>query len=392
MKQLQIPAQLSIKNKHDFEWQLFYENMMRSRFLAQILIIFQVLLIIFHFLSSNTIFTAYFYMYSFLICVGISMLVLIRCFEKGDIHDTSRVKRFTHGLYTLVFTFLLWGAVLALIDQQDYGNVMAFVVNTMAISLLYHTSSRLFLSLFTIPTAVLIIGLPLFQASSNIIAGHYINLSIFLFFCWLVSKMLYTSNYRNFHSKVLLEQTNEQLELAIKKLKQLSIIDELTAIPNRRGFEEYIQQATSDQNRQQLSIFLLDIDSFKQYNDYYGHLAGDHVIRDVAQQIHACVDTSVGIAARYGGEEFIVAVFHAAQSEMHQLGEQLRTGVENLQIPHIQSANSTVVTISLGLATAHIETVRDIQQLIKQADDMLYKAKENGRNRLEVFRKEYASK
>jgi diguanylate cyclase (GGDEF)-like protein len=178
---------------------------------------------------------------------------------------------------------------------------------------------------------------------------------------------------------------NLQLNQAVEQLKQLSIIDELSQIPNRRGFDEYIQKYIGLSNKeQQLSILMIDIDAFKLYNDHYGHVAGDKIIQEVAGQIQACINPMTSLAARFGGEEFIVATFNMPTSEVGQLGEDIRAAVERLQIPHHSSPVSNVVTISLGLATVEITQATDIKQLIDQADQMLYLAKQNGRNRMEI--------
>ncbi|MFF5995934.1 diguanylate cyclase [Lysinibacillus sp. KU-BSD001] len=400
MKLLDIRERLSNDKQKELEWQLFYENMMRSKLFAKVVIVFEVLLILMNVFSPDEIFNPYFFMYITLLLLALVMLVYISIFEKGDIHEESRFKKFQKGLHVLVFLFLLWGAVLTLVDQHSYGHIMAFVVNAMCVSILFHASNTVFFRLFTIPVIVLVGGLPFFQVSEEVLVGHYINLAVFLFFCWLAAKMLYTSYYRNFCNKVLLEESNEklaqnmeenihinlQLEQAVKQLKQLTTMDELSQIPNRRGFDEYIQKYIERiDTKQRLSIIMLDIDSFKLYNDYYGHVAGDSIIREVAQQIHAYIDPTISLAARYGGEEFIIATFNVPVSDVQRLGEKIRIAIERLQIPHKESSISNVVTISLGLAAGDITQEADIKVLIEKADQMLYKAKQTGRNRLEIW-------
>lgn len=399
MNLLNIPNQLSIHKQKELEWQLFHENIMRSKLFAKIVILFEAILILINVLSSDQVFNKYFIMYVILMVLAIVMYVFILKYEKGDIHEEARCKKFQIGLNFLVSLFLLWGSIITLIDQQDYGHIMAFVVNAMCVSILFYTSQRLFSRLFVIPVIVLIGGLPFFQASKDVWIGHYVNLAVFLFFCWLASKIIYTSYYRNFCNKVLLEESNGKLEenmeenirinvqlkQAVEQLKQLSIIDELSRIPNRRGFDEYIQKYIGISDKaQQLSILMIDIDAFKLYNDSYGHLAGDRVIREVAGQIQACINPMMSLAARFGGEEFIVATFNRPTSEVGQIAEDIRVAVERLQIPHHSSPVSNVVTISLGLATGEITQATDIKMLIEQADQMLYIAKQNGRNRVEI--------
>lgn len=404
MNLLNIPNQLSIHKQKELEWQLFYENIIRSKLFAKIVILFEAILILWNVLLSNQLFNKYFIMYVILMVLAIVMYVFILKFEKGDIYEEARCKKFRNILNFLVCLFLLWGSVIALFDQESYGNIMAFVVNAMCVSILFYTSQRLFSRLFVIPVIVLLGGLPFFQASKDVLVGHYVNLSVFLFFCWLASKIIYTSYYRNFCNQVLLEESNEklaenmeenvrinfQLKQAVDQLKQLSIIDELSQIPNRRGFDEYIHKYIGISDKaQQLSILMIDIDAFKLYNDNYGHLAGDRIIREVAGQIQACINPMMSLAARLGGEEFIVATFNRPISEVAQIAEDIRAAVERLQIPHDKSPVSNVVTISLGLATGEITQATDIKMLIEQADQMLYIAKQNGRNRVEISNEKF---
>ena len=129
---------------------------------------------------------------------------------------------------------------------------------------------------------------------------------------------------------------------------------------------------------------MMDIDAFKLYNDNYGHVKGDKIIYKVAQAIQQCIDLQTSIAARYGGEEFIVAAINKSDSEIYETAERIRQAIEDLQIPHGYSPVSNVITFSLGVATCNIANRQDLKQLIEQADQMLYKAKRNGRNQVAV--------
>lgn len=399
MSLVSIQNELSIHKQKDLEWQLFYENITRSKLFAKIVILFEAILILRNVLLADQLFNIHFIMYVILLGSSTLMLVFILRFEKGDIYDEARCKKYQKCLHILVSIFLLWGAVMTLIDQQSYGHVMAFVVNAMCVSILFYTSKRSFFQIFSVPVIVVIGGLPFFQESQAVMIGHYVNLSVFLFFCWLASKIIYTSYYKIFSDQMLIEESNQklaekmeenvrinlQLNEAVEQLKQLSTIDELSQISNRRGFDEYIQKyAGLSNNTQQLSILMMDIDAFKQYNDSYGHVAGDRIIREVAEQIQACINPMTSIAARFGGEEFIIAAFNMPPSEVGRMGEDIRVAVEGLQIPHLSSPVSNVVTISLGVATADITQATDSKLLIEQADQMLYVAKQNGRNRVEI--------
>lgn len=397
MNLLQVEHKLSPEKLIQLHQQLFYENSMRSKLFAKIVIVFESILLIRNFVLADSPINTYSVMYMTLLVLAIGMLLFITTYEKRLIYEERRATSYQIGLHILVSIFLLWGSVLTLIDQAHYGQVMAFVVNAMCVSILFNIHKGVFLQLFAVPVAVLFIGLPFFQPSSDVVVGHIINLTVFLFFCWLASKIIYTSYYRNFYNKVLLEQSNEQLEMqivenksiniqlqqAIEQLKEISVSDELSKIPNRRGFFEHIQlRLDTLKQPEKISIIMMDIDAFKLYNDNYGHVEGNHIIYKVAQVIQQCIDLQTSIAARYGGEEFIVAAINKSDNEIYETAERIRQAIEDLQIPHAYSPVSNVVTFSLGIATCKIANHQDLKQLIEHADQILYKAKQNGRNQV----------
>ncbi|WP_169907541.1 GGDEF domain-containing protein [Priestia abyssalis] len=396
----------SAEQKQLLRQHLFNENIQRCKLFAKIVILFEALLIAMNMGSSyalnGSLFTwnVYIVMYVLLLSASVFMLLYIRAFEQKETYTSQQYNRFRAGLLSLVVFFLVWGAVVTLFDQRGYGHVMAFAINFMCVSILFHASNRTILCLYILPVAVLIIGLPFFQSSSTVLMGHYINLSVFLFFCWLASRMLYWSYSANFYNRMLLTETNENLAIKIQenekinaqladaneRLKQLTLIDELTKIPNRRGFHQYIKQAFHHpKGTRKLSILMIDIDAFKPFNDNYGHLKGDIVIESVAQAIKRCVDSANSIAARFGGEEFIVAMFDADPLKVYQIAEAIRLSVFELNIPHDYSPVSPYVTASIGAVTEEIISEEEVEQLIAHADDALYKAKTQGRNRVENF-------
>lgn len=298
---------------------LFKENIQRCKLFASIVILFEAILLGMNMaetyatkqilVDGNT----YFILYITLVIMASTMLLLIRWFER----QVSRNKWAKPVLLSLVSLFLVWGAIVTLVDQKEYGHVMAFVVNFMCVSILFHATNKIMLAIYTPAILVLGIGLPIVQPSSTIVMGHFINLTVFLFFCWLASRMLYRSYATNYISELLLKESNNSLAEKIKenekmndKLKELSMLDELTGISNRRGFYQYIESALAHSPQERpLSILMIDIDAFKPYNDHYGHLQGDQVIQAVGQVLTRVVDAPSSIAARFGGEEFIVALF-----------------------------------------------------------------------------------
>lgn len=176
---------------------------------------------------------------------------------------------------------------------------------------------------------------------------------------------------------------SRQLKSA-KSMLRLAFIDSLTGLPNRRYYNQHVQKEWQHAMRHQypLSIIMLDIDFFKNYNDAEGHTAGDKCLIKLARVLKLHFKRSEDIVCRYGGEEFcVVAACNAEQGVA--LAEKLRVAVEKRQLRHPNSPISRYVTLSLGVATAIPNDLITPGQLLDLADKALYRAKHNGRNRVE---------
>jgi diguanylate cyclase (GGDEF)-like protein/PAS domain S-box-containing protein len=195
----------------------------------------------------------------------------------------------------------------------------------------------------------------------------------------------------------LLEQITRQLAIAIKqaelyhtieesnkKLKELTVIDSLTGIANRRKFDEYLESEWLRLAREKspLSLILCDIDYFKLYNDTYGHQFGDRCLQQVAQAIKKTVKRPADLTARYGGEELAVILPNTTPEGAAKVAENIRQQIQNLKIPHSKSTVDSYVTLSIGVAGCIPEHGLPTEDLLTQADRNLYKAKETGRNRV----------
>lgn len=177
-----------------------------------------------------------------------------------------------------------------------------------------------------------------------------------------------------------------ELKEANKKLALLSSTDGLTGIANRRTFDETLRKEWDRCQREQvpLSLIMFDIDHFKLYNDTYGHDGGDDCLRKVAKAAEKVAQRPGDLTARYGGEEFGVVLPHTNQEGALLIAEHVRSSIEKLCIPHKNSMVSNVVTSSVGVATCLPKVGISAEFLLKQADQALYLAKNNGRNRVEI--------
>ncbi len=190
---------------------------------------------------------------------------------------------------------------------------------------------------------------------------------------------------------MLEEKITELIELKETNwmLENLSLMDELTGIPNRRNFNQYlnIQWANCAFAKSHLSLIMIDIDNFKAYNDNYGHLMGDECLVLVAKTIMETSQRPLDLAFRYGGEEFTVLLPNTDLDGSLLIAEKIRKNIEGLEINHEHSKIAKVVTVSLGVATILPDYLFLFHKFIENADECLYKAKSDGRNKIigEIF-------
>lgn len=186
---------------------------------------------------------------------------------------------------------------------------------------------------------------------------------------------------RNITERKLVEQ---QLQEANLLLQELSMKDGLAGVWNRRAFDARLEIKWSRAlaNQTPLSLILLDIDYFKAYNDTYGHQEGDDCIRKVATAIDKILKLTGRKVFRYGGEEFGILLPETDHASAVDLAERIRAAIADLQLPHSESNIAEHVTISLGLATIIPTSSDSAVQFIETADQALYKAKQEGRNRV----------
>jgi two-component system chemotaxis family response regulator WspR len=179
-----------------------------------------------------------------------------------------------------------------------------------------------------------------------------------------------------------LRESQQQLMLANLELQRLILADGLTGLSNRRHCDEYLTAEWEHSLRRQspLSVLMIDVDDFKKYNDHYGHLAGDEVLRQVANTIRANCLRTTDLAARFGGEEFIMVLDTPSLTYAEEVATKLCRDVQALQLEHEGSSTSTFVTVSVGGAMAIPREGYNPADLVHAADEALYEAKRMGKN------------
>jgi two-component system, cell cycle response regulator len=185
-------------------------------------------------------------------------------------------------------------------------------------------------------------------------------------------------------SMIQRKQAEELLKKANQELERLATFDWLTQIPNRRCFDEYLFQEWRRMGREQesLSLILCDVDYFKLYNDHYGHQEGDDCLQQVAQALRRAVRCPADLVARYGGEEFAVILPNTEGESAVIVAERIREEIKKLKIIHSYSKVSEYITLSLGVSCLIPTQYNSPEPLVSWADQALYEAKKQGRDRV----------
>ena len=162
--------------------------------------------------------------------------------------------------------------------------------------------------------------------------------------------------------------------------------DALTGIANRRHFDIFLEKEWMRAARDQtcISVLLIDVDRFKAYNDYYGHINGDECLRQVVSALRSVVTRATDLLARYGGEEFVVVLPSTDATGASQMAEWIRLAVEQRRLPHPGNPPHSVITLSIGCATFIPHPQITHLHLLESADRALYRAKSSGRNRIQL--------
>ncbi len=194
-------------------------------------------------------------------------------------------------------------------------------------------------------------------------------------------------------SKIITQKSNElkkkimELEKLEEELYHITRTDQLTGVTNRRGFDESLDLVwrRAIRSKKLVTLLMIDIDNFKNYNDTYGHVEGDVCLKKVAHKIDETLQRPYDQVARYGGEEFVVVMPDTDVEGGRKIANEIRQGIEGMNIKNSIDGDVSVVTVSIGLACMTPALGEVKKTLVERADEALYEAKDNGRNRCFIY-------
>jgi diguanylate cyclase (GGDEF)-like protein len=294
---------------------------------------------------------------------------------KGPV--SSREVRPFHHMACLCMAALaqILGAVQAGVSFESGPGLSVYVMTVMVVAAFLKVRFPQSLAVY-LPGCLTLILIVRFQGRTGVhIQADLINAILTAFLGALLSQLIYIRKVREYLDLGMIQKQRE-------KFRRLSFIDPLTGIPNRR----FLDQALSDEwrrayrNQGVLSAIMIDVDYFKKFNDTYGHLEGDQCLIKVARALEDCLGRSGDTLARYGGEEFAALLPETPALGASEVAEKMRRAVESLGIEN-KGAPQGRLTISLGVCCQNPAKKKGPSALIKSADQALYTAKREGRNR-----------
>ena len=354
-------------------------NIVKAKITAITFILLEVMMIVIHFIANkDTLFVApHLYYGSMYILMLFVMIAFLAVFTKLGTDVPKHIAGIRYlGVFFVSF-ILMWCAGISLLDQLRSGQVIVYVVAIIAVAITPLMSPVTLLLTYLLIHTLFLIVMPYFQESTELLFINSVNTTTFVVMSWAIAYMRYKRAIEEFNNRQIMLRKNDALQEANQRLEVLSRTDALTGVFNRLSFETRIKDEWNRCKRHsiELSLIAVDIDLFKEFNDNYGHPAGDSCIKQIAEVLMACAKRSSDMVARSGGEEFIILLPHLDGESALKLAERMRHGVEAVGVPHLYSGISDRVTISLGTNTIIPTDESSIEEFINDADKALYKAK-----------------
>ena len=358
-------------------------NLERMKLILIIFIIVEILFILFNDIpylinhSSNVIWndSKYFILHSLNVIVSFVGLILIKVLTKYSKNKFRLMNKLL--IPTLTILILSSMAMINALDQAKPGNVSSvFIANLIIFSSIIMLRAPLNLAVYSIPFLAYLSGLVIFQNDINLLVTNIINGLIFFLAIIIISTGIYNSNYEKIAQNIILREINT-------KLNYISSHDSLTKLLNRRSFSNHVSEKMRivGKTKKIATLILIDVDHFKHVNDKFGHSVGDMVLKEVSNIIIKHIKTT-DLATRWGGEEFLIFLFESSINEAYVLAENIRQEIQNKVI--VTDKFQIQITASFGISLLKDNFSKSFDTSFKSADVALYKAKNQGRNRIVI--------
>ncbi len=377
-----VPQQL----KEEFNIQCSRHNakLFRPALLALAIVEFMIILIQYTRYQSDLFTKIYFFIYVTVCIVSLLFSGFYYFKEKSKLEPIQPITD------TLVTITILAAAIFMSVNELEgeFPQTTVFIVATFIIVTVVHLKLLLSQSLIILGNIILVVSTLFLDITESIFIGNLLNCLFLTIICCATNLTLYNSRVEKFIQKKELEKAttnlqiaNMELEIQNKELESVAMTDALTGVLNRRSFDMLLHvlwhQALSAHS--QIAMIFIDIDYFKLYNDYYGHLEGDECLKKISTTINSALRRSSDSVFRYGGEEFAVLLPGLDTESAKDIADTINQAVSDLNL--FNHSTNSVVTCSCGIHSMIPDSSTKSDDLLARADKALYHAKQIGRNR-----------
>ena len=325
--------------------------------------------------------------YTLIISVNVLWHIICKKYEQEK--TPSTIKKLEQVTNFYIYAMLISGAIITISNNLIFNDLMMYTLIMLICSSYFVLKKQQIVRPMIAASLLIFLGFYLTIGYNDEFVTKVAYIAILNPIAYVVSRSFYNSFNKSIRTRLkLLREMEErkkvmrQLRDANRQLKLQSSLDPLTQISNRRAVNEYMKQL-SDQTTKgsfMLSTIMLDVDYFKQYNDTYGHLAGDEVlikVGDILQQLSEQYNVFV---ARWGGEEFMIVLMNTDERKLQMICETILRRVEFLNVEHKTSLVSDRLTVSIGAHSVTVQKPSDVFESLDYADMALYDVKKSGRN------------
>jgi len=373
---------MKIPDKYDKEFniEVCRTNMFRIKIFLLLTILLEIATAV---ITFTNVFPSDFWMpdYRYLIWRTISLIVMIIEYlyiRKIGKDIDNNYKKIENSLSLFLLLLLVLHSSFSLYELYYTGQGgQSYPILIFMIAIITYFSPKNVMLVFLPAHVLYLISSFLLWTYFRFYPGNVLSNTLTLIAAFILSRVLYLNKYNETVSKIVIKQKNRELEELNQKLEYFSYYDSLTGLYNRRKLQELLDMEWDRCMRHSipLSILMIDVDYFKEFNDLYGHPTGDECLIQIGALLSKSVRRSSDIIARYGGEEFIIALPHMDLGAAYSFAEGLRTRVEGHRLQWKDHEKEQLITISIGICSVIPSNLYNVEDLIFSADKALYKAK-----------------
>lgn len=382
MKLIPLFKKIKLNKAQEDEYKLTIENEIKQYLwvIVVLILLFQMYNMIYVGLYTDFTFASvaskvYMTMYVVMtiICVLILLILALKKRKGGRVAGLQ---------YFFVLFLILWSLIITVYDNRVSNNINVYIISLLGIAILTYIPPKIFVPLYIIANIGLICSISTFYPGDYILHySSYVNSVSLTIMALFISYYRYQSTRQAFLNNYIIRAKNKTIVENSARLDFVAHHDSLTKLLNRRYLTKYLETIYQKNSSlpQKTGILIIDIDDFKKYNDYFGHVKGDRCLERVANALALCL--SDGALIRYGGEEFVYINENITLERLQIIGDELCQTIEQLDLTVPPNVAKKCVTISIGGTTGIIKDEQAWLELLNIADEALYMAKKKGKNK-----------